>query len=195
MIVVDIINCIEVIFIKIQAEGEEKISVTLTKTDLNDFDITYDELDYDNIETRRVIWTILDEAKRVLGKPVSLDNRLLIQVSPHEDGGCFLQFTRLPECTDHKKKRLIMKKEAEPILFCSSDINAFQDTVKIINGLTANVKSIEFYKYEKLYCTVIVPKIGFSDKFMFILSEFGDCSVASKKDLAQIYEYGKKLSS
>ena len=71
----------------IQADGNEKIAVTLSHQDMNELDITYDEMDYSNIETRRVIWTVLDEAKRVLGKPINTDGRLLVQVSPADDGG------------------------------------------------------------------------------------------------------------
>ncbi len=99
----------EVIHIKIKALSDEKISVTLTENDMRDFDITYDELDYSNIETRRVIWTILDEAARVLGKRVNIENRLLIQAAPTDDGGCFLEFTQLPEATTKTKRYLVIK--------------------------------------------------------------------------------------
>ncbi len=184
----------EVIHIKIQADGEEKISVTLTKNDMTDFDITYDEMDYSNIETRRVIWTILDEAKRVLGKSVNIDNRLLIQVSPADDGGCFLQFTQLPEATDTKRKRLIMKKEAEPLLFKAFDTNAFIDGVTSIKRLSENIKNYELCTYNNRLFAIIIPKLCFSDKICFVLSEYGEISAPSKEKIAEVYEYGQKLS-
>ena len=106
---------------KIEAIGEEKILVALSDKDLTELDITYDEMDYSNIETRRVIWTILDEAKRSLGKSIDTDGRILIEVTPSDDGGCIMCFTTMPG-TDYKsKKKLIMKKEAEPILFIEFD--------------------------------------------------------------------------
>ena len=61
---------------KIESNGEEKITVTLSQTDMSDLDITYDEMDYSNIETRRVIWTILDKARKVLGRSVDTDGKL-----------------------------------------------------------------------------------------------------------------------
>ncbi len=179
---------------KIQANGEEKISVTLTKTDMTDFDITYDELDYSNIETRRVIWTILDEAKKVLGKSVNIDNRLLIQVSPSDDGGCFLEFTQLPELSDTKKKRLIMKKDSEPVLFTAFNENAFIDALKLLRSLEANVKSTDIFLYNGNYCTVIYPKPTATERILFSLCEFGNGAVSSKKDISEIYEYGRPLS-
>ena len=78
---------------KIEAIGEEKILVALSDKDMNELDITYDEMDYSNIETRRVIWTILDEAKRSLGKPIDTNGRILIEVTPSDDGGCIMCFT------------------------------------------------------------------------------------------------------
>ncbi len=181
------------IHIKIQANGEEKISVTLSKNDMSEFDITYDELDYSNIETRRVIWTILDEAKRVLGKPINIDNRLLIQVAPADDGGCFLEFTQLPELSDSRKKRLIMKKEAEPLLFKGFDINSFIDGIRILKSGDFSSENCEIYKFESSLCAVIQPKIGFTEKFLFILGEFGEIISPKKIELSKIYEYGEKI--
>ena len=179
---------------KIHADGEEKISVTLTKTDMCNLDITYDELDYSNIETRRVIWTILDEAKKVLGKQINVDNRLLIQVTPADDGGCFLQFTQLPEGVDTKKKRLIMKKDAEPVLFCAFDTDAFMDCRKVLKKCEDSIKSYELYKHENDYFAVIQPKPLSTDLITFSLCEFGNAYVPSKKEITTLYEYGKKLS-
>ncbi len=179
---------------KIESNGEEKISVTLSSVDMNDLEITYDEMDYANIETRRVIWTILDEAKKVLGKPIDLDNRLLIQVSPKDDGGCILQFTRLPETTDNKKKRFILKKDAEPLLFYAFNINAFIDAVSLIKKSESTIKNFAIYKYNSEHYIIIQPKISFSEKTIFSFCELGYISSFLKKEISRICEYGEKLS-
>ncbi|HOD02997.1 MAG TPA: adaptor protein MecA, partial [Clostridiales bacterium] len=102
---------------KIELHNEDKIVVQLTSMDLKTLDITYEDMDYANIETRRVIWTLLDEARRVLGKDISTTERMLIEALPSEDGGCVLYFTVLPSSgCENSGKRLVMKKEAEPIL-------------------------------------------------------------------------------
>ena len=43
----------------IQPISNNKFIVGLTCDEMKDLDITYDDMDYSNIETRRVIWTIL----------------------------------------------------------------------------------------------------------------------------------------
>lgn len=82
---------------KITAENDRCLSVELTGDDMRKLDITYEELDYANIETRRVLWTLLDEARRTLGKSISLSDQLVIETTPAREGGCRIVFTSVPE--------------------------------------------------------------------------------------------------
>ena len=179
---------------KIESNGEEKITVTLSQRDMSDLDITYDEMDYSNIETRRVIWTILDKARKTLGKSVDTDGRLLIEVTPSDDGGCILYFTNSPLADTKSKKRLIMKKEAEPILFCPWDENSFLDFLKILPTIKEFMKSVEPYKYKNMLYVIIRPKISFSEKILHILCEFGNALTTTEWEISKIYEYGHSLS-
>lgn len=179
---------------KIESNGKEKITVTLSQTDMSDLDITYDEMDYSNIETRRVIWTILDKARKTLGKSVDTDGRLLIEVAPSEDGGCILHFTNSPLTDSKNKKRLIMKKEAEPILFCPWDENSFIDCLKILPNLKEFIKAYEPYKYKNNLYIIVRPKLAFSEKALHILCEFGNAHISTECEISKIYEYGTLLS-
>ena len=179
---------------KIESNGEERITVTLSQTDMSDLDITYDEMDYSNIEPRRVIWTILDKARKTLGKSVDPDGKLLIEVAPSEDGGCILHFTNSPFSDCKNKKRLIMKKEAEPILFCPWDDNSFIDCLKIVQKLKEFIKAYEPYKYKNCFYIVIRPKLTFSEKVLHILCEFGNANISTECEISKIYEYGTLLS-
>lgn len=180
---------------KIEADGEEKITVTLSDEDMHNLDITYDEMDYSNIETRRVIWTILDEAKRVLGKPINTDGRLLIQVSPADNGGCLMLFTQMPLLENKNKKRLIMKKEAEPILLRAFDVNALMDSFSFLKNSSQMLKKFESFELcNKLYI-IIHPKPTFTQIIEFHLCEFGEADTADKKFISKLYEYGKPLLS
>lgn len=85
---------------KIEAPEENKIVVRLTADDMTKLHITYEEMDYANIETRRVIWTLLDEARRELGRDIDPSGRMLIEALPAREGGCVLQFTVLEQ--EHK---------------------------------------------------------------------------------------------
>ncbi len=78
---------------KINSPNRAKIIVELTQNDMSELDITYSALDYSNIETRRVIWTILDRARRELGRDIDPSGKLTIEAVPLEHGGCVIFFT------------------------------------------------------------------------------------------------------
>ena len=46
--------------------SDDRIKVTLTDRDLVGYGIRVEDIDYDNTETRRVFWTILDKAKNIV---------------------------------------------------------------------------------------------------------------------------------
>lgn len=179
---------------KIESNGDEKITVALSVKDLDELDITYDEMDYSNIETRRVIWTILDEARRTLGKPINTDGKLLIEASPLDDGGCLLSFTAMPFCEAKGKKRLIMKKNSEPIVFCALDENAFLDALKVLSLHKNGIMKKEAYSLNGKYHLVIYPKTTFNAGIFHILSEFGDTFTPPKVEISRLYEHGVTLN-
>lgn len=76
--------------------GENALKVTLTREDMERMRLAFDDLDYANAETRRVIWNILDEAKRTLGFTASRE-RLYIQAFSDMHGGCELFVRRTEE--------------------------------------------------------------------------------------------------
>lgn len=58
--------------------GTDKLKVMLTEEDMKFYAIEFERLDYGNTETRRAIWSILDEAKRQIGFDAARD-RIYIQ--------------------------------------------------------------------------------------------------------------------
>lgn len=80
--------------------SEEKLKLTLCKEDLDKYSLKPEELDYDKTETRRVIWQILDDAKKRTGFDAAAD-KALIEAYPGRRGGCEIYVTLLSE----KKKK------------------------------------------------------------------------------------------
>lgn len=74
--------------------NESKLKVMLTPSDMESYSITCDTIDYENTETRRAFWNILDEAKHKTGFDAARD-RIFIQVYPSKNGGCELYVTKL----------------------------------------------------------------------------------------------------
>ena len=78
--------------------SDSKLKVTLTAEDMNKFSLSSDNIDYDNTETRRAFWQILDEAKHKTGFDAASD-RVFIQVYPSKCGGCEMYVIKLKNMT------------------------------------------------------------------------------------------------
>lgn len=71
-----------------------KLKILLSPVDMAAYSLTCDNIDYDNTETRRAFWDILDVAKHKTGFDAASD-RVFIQVYPLKSGGCEMYVTKL----------------------------------------------------------------------------------------------------
>ena len=78
---------------KILAPAENRITIELSARDMDALNITYEQMDYSNIETRRVVWTLLDRAGHELKRDIDPSGRMIIEAVPAGGGGCILKFT------------------------------------------------------------------------------------------------------
>ena len=106
---------------RIVTVNEFRVEVTLTPEDLNDYDITYERMDYADADTRRVLWTLLSEVRRINGVSLDLSGRLLIEVNRETDGCCKVCFTALPqkEGQNASVKQLVKSETAPVVLECT----------------------------------------------------------------------------
>lgn len=74
--------------------SDNKIKISLTKADLDSYSITCDDIDYDNTETRRVFWALLDEVNKKTGFDAA-KSRVFIQIYPDKSGGCEIYVSRI----------------------------------------------------------------------------------------------------
>ena len=93
---------------KIQAPAENRITIELSARDMDALNITYEQMDYSNIETRRVVWTLLDRAGHELKRDIDPSGRMIIEAVPAGRGGCVLKFTL---CSDGSRPPAPVDKE------------------------------------------------------------------------------------
>lgn len=101
---------------KINSPAEDRIIVDLSEQDLLELNITYEEMDYSTTETRRVIWTVLDEAGKSLGRDLDPSRKMIIEASPKRGGGCTLSFTILDSRKPCGIQKQFLKKQEKYIL-------------------------------------------------------------------------------
>lgn len=179
---------------KIEAIGDEKILVNLSSEDMKELDITYDEMDYGNIETRRVIWTILDEAGKKLGIHLYTDKRLLIEAAPDDNGGCVMMFT-VTDTTVKNGKNLVMKKEKETLIWQTENENIFLDALLLLKNEKEKILSATWYRYRNAYFCVLEATSKYVSYWEILFSEYGTVEEDNKYLFGEITEHGIKLAN
>ena len=84
----------------------------LSQSDMSEFELSCDSIDYDNTETRRALWSILDLAKHKTGFDAA-QNRVYIQVYPSRGGGCEMFVTKLGR--NFRAEQTSSEKKAGPL--------------------------------------------------------------------------------
>ena len=82
--------------------SNSKLKIMLTSEDMREYSLDCNTLDYENTETRRAFWSILDEAKQRTGFDAASE-KVFVQVYPSKKGGCEMYVTKLGMFSDRKK--------------------------------------------------------------------------------------------
>jgi len=98
-------------FIKIH---DRKLKIALTSEELRRYGITLAEFDYANVETKRALWQMLDEAKKLCGFDAS-GASLYVEVYPSRTGCCEIFIS----CLDKKGEETAAR--AYPVSFDESE--------------------------------------------------------------------------
>lgn len=88
---------------------DDRLKIMLTESDMASYSLSCDNIDYDNTETRRALWSILDKAKHKVGFDAAT-SRILIQVYTSKCGGCEMYITKL---SGNEKGCLLVSKESD----------------------------------------------------------------------------------
>ncbi len=143
----------------IEAIENNQIIVDLSSKDMTELDITFEDMDYSNIETRRVIHIILDKARDALHKDIDPTSRLIVEAIPKLSGGCLLFFTIMDPAST--QKLLQIKKENRELTYEFENIDCLFDLANALNNKIPF--SSQLYSLDKKYRLVVQPTFGFSE--------------------------------
>lgn len=74
--------------------GEDTVRIILDENDMERFGVSYENMDYGNTHTKKIIWELLDKAKSSTGFDTD-GKKLHIQVYPSGDKGCEMYISKL----------------------------------------------------------------------------------------------------
>lgn len=97
----------------IELTSNDTLKIVLNRHDMRRLNITFDQLDYENQETRSILKELLSDAGRLTGFS-SKCAQMLIEAFPGPDGGCLLYFTKLPASRQTLSSHSGLKIKKEP---------------------------------------------------------------------------------
>ena len=176
----------------ITVQAENTICIELTKQDMTELDITYEELDYSNIETRRVLWTLLDEAKHTLGRDIRLTQKMLIEAVPDDNGGCRIYFSVADEPNGKPGKKQLVKLSGTKTVCQSHSIDNIGALAMVLQKIDCISKS-ELYTDGEKYRLIVNQKVSFSGDLTAIIREY--CDMCDNSSASFTSEHWKLLAS
>ncbi len=161
--------------------NENKLKITLSESDMKQYSLDCNTIDYDNTETRKAFWNILDEVKHKTGFDAA-SQKIFIQLYPSKEGGCEMYVTKLGE--RHKKddseqelyKLHPLHKRRAAYSFTSVD-----DIISVCRRLA----EIGFSDKSSAWRSHI------DDKYFLILEEPEENAYLPLTESSFIFEYGK----
>lgn len=106
---------------KVNVINEYRIEMELAEEELSDFDVTYETLDYGDVNTRRFLRELASSAKN-FGVEADMSGRVLIETFRTREG-CRVCFTFLPpHGKDTPSVKQLVKKDAACLCITGTDI-------------------------------------------------------------------------
>ena len=124
---------------KISCVSETITVIELSKEDMTKYDFNFEKSDCSSPHTRKILWSIIDDASRITGKSVEINQGLEIDFLPDIKGGCLLIISQgTPKAT-----RLFSDKNMG--IYESRDINCFLDFAKGAKSCSKTAESSFYY--------------------------------------------------
>lgn len=167
---------------------DSKLKVILTVEDLEELQIDYESMDYEDPQTRKALLRMLEQAREEIGfEPRK--SKLFIEVYPCEGGGCVLFFTCLRQPGAVREGRGM-----EPVLFEFEDVEALTAGAgKTFARYGHRIYRSSLYRLQDRYRLIVYP-LDYADRLsVYFLSEFGRNVGEGRLLAAYTEEHGQEL--
>ena len=133
---------------KISCVSETVTVIELSPKEMEKYEFNIENSDYSSPHTRKALWSIIDEASKLTGKNVEVNQGLEIDLLPDIKGGCLLIISQ----GTPKTKYLLSAENCS--IYESSDINSFLDFAKAVKNLDKSAEA-SFYYFKGVYRLIL----------------------------------------
>lgn len=160
---------------KIDIAGEKSILVELSKEDMSEFNITYDDLDYSNIPTKKILFKIIEQIKLETGKAFDNTEKLQIDVMPDSSGGCLLIFT---DCANN-----MIAIASQSYTFYTSCYDDLVDCARAFSKKITDYPDSSLYKFKDTFILHVSNCNDFQKATLFEFADYCNVDEAEKERL------------
>lgn len=175
--------------------SSDKIKVLLSHEDMRVLGVTYEELDYEQEDTKVAINDILDHVRSIWGFE-SLGYKLFVEVFKSDDGGCIFYFTRVKysSVTGTYKKQKSATRSVIPVTLKFESLDSLCDYCRFIDnfGNFPIFSSSLYIMDSSYYLVVFIFKLQYN-KIILTANEFSASIYNGQLFYAHITEHGKNL--
>lgn len=178
------------------------VKVTLTKFDMEVFGVTYENMDYKQVHTKRLFNNIQNKIKQELNMNF-FDKKLLIEAFPFEKNGCILYISSgeskntINNFINNNIASFKNNKSTfnTPLIFDFENIENLISLCKILYGAYSHIilKSSLYYMHEK-YKLLIYTYFKLDNKISMISEEFGTFCGKGPCPESLIQEHGNLIA-
>lgn len=166
----------------------QTVKVILSPTDMDNFSITYEQIDYDDPATRRVIVYLLKQIRQ----ETSIDltrGKLFIEAFPFEEGGCVLYINQISKETTAKSHGF-----HTPLIFRLSSLDSvIQACQSLYFRCLHLVFKSSLYEVQGNYFLFIYSYVKMEKKILTVLGEYGNYTGEGPLLAAKVAEYGHPI--
>ncbi|MBQ9921201.1 MAG: adaptor protein MecA [Clostridia bacterium] len=149
--------------------NKNKLKITLSVRDLEEFDLTVSTLDYNTTKTRKAIWEIFDRAKRQVGFDAA-KSKLKIKVYPLSDGGCDMYVSKLSQ--GYSELHAVRSTFRSSVKKCAYIFNSFSEVYALCTLMPVTTHSSLYSDMLGRYILLIDQGFDLRGRKK-LLSEFG----------------------
>lgn len=179
---------------KIELLDDKTVKVLLSKIDMKSLNLCYDEMDYKNPQTKRVLLKLIEEIKKEVAINLNA-GKLFIEAFPYADGGCIL-YVNVLEATkgmqEHQKKA--KSGFDTPLIFSFDDIDSLAKLSSRLNARYSHIilKS-SLYLWDSRYFLMLYTYFKMEAELVHLISEYGKAYSKGSTQSAIIMEHAKEL--
>ena len=169
----------------------DRLKVLLTGEDMQRLAITYDQLDYADDQTRKVILELLELARTETGFDLG-DARLFVEAYPYQEEGCVIYFTTLSPGDGGLR---IKKPIYNSIVFEFDQVDPLIDgAVRLFSQYSHRIYKSSLYYWRKRFYLILSPFDRTDSRTTSFLSEYGRKYGEGEICAAFIREHGSAIA-